>query len=81
MPTEWVFIDISQMFFVVLSVSDDVIVERFLPNASPSLFCNNAFQLFYNPRHCRGDQWSPVFVGANSYQKVNMIRHDHIAFK
>ena len=69
------------MFFVILSVSDHVIVKRFLPNTDSCLFGNNPFQLFYNPGHCRGDQWSPVFIGTNSYQKVNMIRHDHIAFK
>ena len=36
------------MLFIILIISDNVIVKRFLPNTFSHLFGNDTFQLFYH---------------------------------
>lgn len=48
---------------VIIFISDNVVVKRFLPYRKSDLFCNSAFGLLYYTFNRRGDQWSPAYLG------------------
>ena len=42
-PPHRVFINVTYMFFIILTISDDVVVKQFLPNGKPDLLCDGTF--------------------------------------
>ena len=73
-----VVIDILPDFVIVPTVTNTVVVKRFLPDCTTSLFADSPFELLYYTGYCRGDLWSPAFVCTYLNVEMNMVGHDTV---
>lgn len=70
-------LDIPPYFLIIIVASDNVVIEAFLPNRNPNLFCNGTFQLI---DHAAGGGYRnrvSIMVGMNLHEQMHMIWHDN----
>jgi len=61
-----VIFDIFRNSPIIVFITDNVVVERFLPNPKPRKFCNNSFKLSDNRIYRRrGGYYPPVLLTTN----------------
>lgn len=75
-----ILINVPHMVCEILKIAYQVIMKRFLPDCGSYSFGNKPLKLLDDPRHCRGDHWSPAFIGTNPKQNMDVIWHNHIIF-
>ena len=78
----WIFVNVFHDLIVILSTSDDVIIETSLPDIPAVFFIAKSFERRYKMWHnrgwlCRGRRpRRPVLM--NKQYKMNMVRHNNV---
>ena len=57
-----------------------MVIKGLLPDSLAGLFCDASFELLHHPGDRRGDLWSPVRIGLDCKQQMDMIGHNTVCF-